>query len=169
LLFIISPHHSAIEIASSQKKSLSKILKNKPEAPFLIQPKLNQLKTVSTVNSNSILSITDNRAARLYSSTFCPENTAKILSSSGSSNHPNSVPFREQWSKLLSTFVWLWSEERISIDQSGLMSKRLAILPDGKKGILYHRNTATSGTIDAPPKVQRNSGKALAIFRVFAT
>lgn len=60
-------------------------------------------------------------------------------------------------------FIPITSGERISIAQSGWISKRLAMRPDGKRGILSQRNTAISGTIANPPKTQRNSGKARAI------
>jgi hypothetical protein len=59
------------------------------------------------------------------------------------------------------TFIWLWSGERISSVQSGAIGKILATPPLFLRGSCSQVNTAMSGTVDRPPKVQRSSEKAL--------
>ncbi len=81
-------------------------------------------------------------------------------SSSESRNQPNFAPFWIENVILRITRLGDCSGERISIIQSGEIANLLAILPFGRKGIRDYSKTATSGTNDIPPNVQRNSGKA---------
>lgn len=70
------------------------------------------------------------------------------------------MPRSTQCNKLAIALFCLRSGESISISQSGYISKRLATRPEDLRGILSQRNAETSGTIEAPPKVQRNSENA---------
>jgi len=82
--------------------------------------------------------------------------------------HPIWVPCLRQWIIFLTTLVWLWAGDKISIVQSGALLKTLATSPEMSRTIRSHAKTEMSGMVDRSPNVQRNSVNPRATFDRFS-
>jgi len=101
-------------------------------------------------------------SAPCSSSGCCPSGKIRKERSSGSISQPIRHPWFKQCRILPVTLVGRCSGDRISMVQSGYIGKTLAMSPFSSTGIRFQANTEPSGTMDRPPNVHLNSGKAQA-------